>query len=78
MSRRIITFVADSNILKEMKLFVLCVLLLSSACTLAAKSVDDPVHVVDSLLADYSSASRSNKAAIADRLIKLCQADDNL
>lgn len=61
-----------------MKLFVLCVLLLSSACTLAAKSGDDPIHTVDSLLDAYSSASRSNKAAIADRLIKLCQADDNL
>ena len=55
---------------------VLCALLLSS--TLAAKSVADPVHAVDSLLAAYSSASRSNKADIGDRLIKLCMADDNL
>ena len=55
---------------------VLCALLLTS--TLAAKSVANPVHAVDSLLAAYSSASRSNKADIGDRLIKLCMADDNL
>lgn len=46
--------------------------------TLTAKSVTNPVHVVDSLLAAYSTASRSNKAAIGDRLIKLCLDDDNL
>ena len=55
---------------------MLCMILLPG--TLAAKPVATPMQTVDSLLAAYSSASKSHKAAIGDRLIKLCMADDNL
>ena len=59
-----------------MKRTFLCALLLAG--TFGAKSAANPVTTVDSLLAAYSSASRSNKAAIGGQLIKLCLAGDNL
>ena len=59
-----------------MKQTFLLALLLTG--TFVAKSAANPVTTVDSLLAAYSSASRSNKAAIGGRLIKICMTDDNL